>query len=140
MDSLLRKIQKAFLEGVYDGDQCPLSTLRGCPHILKTIWRDVETFWRKAIILPYERSEDVEDDFNFVTGYNGRRHYRIRPYVCPKEKQDSFHSWLYFANIHQRSDFSFGEEERSEFLFPDPTDIKINMMPFLVGETFEACK
>ena len=130
MDSLLRKLQKTLLEGVYDGDQCPLSTLRGCPHILKTIWRDVETFWRKAIILPYERLEDVEDDFNTVIGYRGTRGRRISPYVCSKEEQDSFHSWLYFTNILPKSDFSF----------PEPSNIQINMMPFLVGETFEDCK
>ena len=130
MDSLLNKLQKTLLEGVYDGPQCPLSTLRGCPHILKTIWRDVETFWRKAIILPFERVEDVEDDFNTVVGYQGVRHRRVSPYVCPKEDQDSFHSWLYFTNIHHQSDFSF----------PEPSDIQINMMPFLVGETFEDCK
>ena len=128
MDCLLRKLQKSLLEGVYDGDQCPLSTLRGCPHILKTIWRDVETFWRKAIILPYERLEDIEDDFNTVMGYT--RRWRVSPYVCPKEDEDSFHSWLYFTNILHQSDFSF----------PEPTNIKINMMPFLVGETFEDCK
>ena len=130
MDCLLKKLQKTLLEGVYDGDQCPLSTLRGCPHILKTIWRDVETFWRKAIILPYERLEDIEDDFNTVMGYTGRYRWRVSPYVCPKEDEDSFHSWLYFTNILHKSDFSF----------PEPTNIKINMMPFLVGETFEDCK
>ena len=132
MDSLLRKLQKTLLEGVYDEDQCPLSTLRGCPHILKTIWRDVESFWRTAIILPYERLEDVKDDFNTVIGYEGEgvRGRRISPYVCPKEEQDSFHSWLYFTNILPKSDFSF----------PEPSNIQINMMPFIVGATFEDCK
>ena len=131
MDSLLRKIQKTLLEGLYDGDQCPLSTLRGCPHIMKTIWKDVETFWMKAIILPYDRAEDVEDDFNSTIDYRGNRVKRfVSPYVCPKEEQDSFHSWLYFAHIHQRRDFSF----------PDPANIKINMMPFLVGKSFEDCR
>ena len=131
MDSLLRNIQKTLLEGVYDGDHCPLSTLRGCPHILKTIWKDVETFWMKAIILPYGRAEDVEDDFNTTIDYHGNRSKRfVRPYVCPKEERDSFHSWLYFAHIHHRRDFTF----------PDPTNIKINMMPFLVGKSFEDCR
>ena len=134
MDSFLKELQKTLLEGVYDGDQCPLSTLRGCPHILKTIWREVETFWRTAIILPYERPEgngrDVQDDFTTVKQGKRERRFRVSPYVCPKEKQDSFHSWLYFANIHYQTDYSF----------PEPTNIQINMMPFLVGETFESCK
>ena len=98
---------------------------------MKIIWRDVESFWRKAIILPYERAEDVEDDFNTVVDHRGNRVRRfVSPYVCPKEEQDSFHSWLYFTNILPKSDFSF----------PEPSNIQINMMPFIVGATFEDCK
>jgi len=134
MDTLLWKIQKTILAGVYD-DDCHLSKLKGCPHILKTIWTEVDKFWRTAIILPYQQSPDEENDDNTVNGWlvgwsvDRIRRYFVSPYVCRKEDQDSFHSWLYFAHIRHGLD-----------LFPEPTDIKINMMPFIVGRTFEDCR
>ena len=44
------KILKVILEGLYDED-CPLSRLRGCYHVLKFIWCDVRDFWKSKVCL-----------------------------------------------------------------------------------------
>ena len=129
MDALLTRIQKVLQDGVSD-DDCHLSKLRGCPHLLKAIWTDVELFWMNAIILPHQRSPGVEDDFNSIKRGKRREKRHVHPYVFSKEKQDSFPSWLYLAPIRQNAFQSF----------PEPTDIKINMMPFIAGQTFQDCR
>ena len=91
------------------------------------------SFWSEAILLPLQRSEDAEDDFNTVVSGDRRRN-RVFPWVCSKENQDSFHSWLYFARIHLPDTYNSGK------LFPEPSNININMMPFIVGPTFEDCR
>ena len=45
---------KAVLEGVYDAD-CVLSKLRGCPHLLKVIWRDVRSHGLAQIRTPNKK-------------------------------------------------------------------------------------
>ena len=132
MKILLRGVLKTILDGLYD-DDCPLSKLRGCPHIMKVIWTDVNSFWSNAILFPFERSEDAEDDFNSVLS-GDRRRSRVSPFVCSRENQDSFHSWLYFARIHLSQSLNSGR------MFPEPSNININMMPFIAGATFEDCK
>ena len=47
-------ILKVLLEGVYDAD-CVLSKLRGCPHLLKDIWRDVRRSCLSQISLPNKK-------------------------------------------------------------------------------------
>ena len=42
---------KVLLEGVYD-EGCVLAKLKGCPHILDIIWRDVRRYWLAQIQLP----------------------------------------------------------------------------------------
>ena len=51
-------ILKALLCGVYDSE-CVLSKLRGCPHLLKKIWREVKCYYLAQITLPYKRVEIV---------------------------------------------------------------------------------
>ena len=43
-------ILKVILEGLYDED-CPLSRLRGCYHVLKFIWSDVRDYWKVKVCL-----------------------------------------------------------------------------------------
>ena len=105
-------ILKTFLEGLYDED-CVLAKLRGCPHILKQIWTIVRTFWKDSVYLPYENESNSD-------------------YIYQREKpQDSSESWTFFSPIPLR-------DERCSF--PEPSDINVNMMPFVVGESFEACR
>ena len=62
-------IIKAVLEGVYE-DECVLSKLRGCPHLLKDIWTDVRMFCLSQITLPNKEGSkdsmknqvDLEDE------------------------------------------------------------------------------
>ena len=87
-------VLKILLEGLYD-EGCNLSKLRGCPHIVKTIWMDVQNFWKRKIIVPsiYEKIPDG----------------------------------IFFAPIC----WSLHDEEAEKYSFPEPSDININMMPFI---------
>ena len=51
-------ILKAILEGLYDED-CHLSRLRGCYHVLQFIWRDVRSSWHSQICLPRVHDETM---------------------------------------------------------------------------------
>ena len=104
MSSSKNPILKVFLDGLYD-DECVLSKLQGCPHILHNIWNDVTEYWEEKIKTP----EDYEYEYEY-------------------EEYEGSWSRFYVAPI-------YGQIE-----FPEPLSININMMPFYVGETFEACK
>ena len=106
------KILKVILDGLYDED-CVLSKLRGCQHLLRVIWDDVNKYWTDAVILP--------DDPETVTE---RRGYRYR-------SPDASKTVKYFTPIRD-----FEEKYR----FPPPSDININMMPFIVNEHFSQCR
>ena len=48
---ILNPVLKVYLEGLYD-ENCNLSKLRGCPHLVARIWTEVRNFWKSRIILP----------------------------------------------------------------------------------------
>ena len=56
-------IVKTLLEGVYE-DDCVLSQLRGCPHLLKEIWRDVRSYYAKIIRTPNKNQHQLRNDLN----------------------------------------------------------------------------
>ena len=126
---------KVLLEGVYD-EGCVLAKLKGCPHILGIIWRHVRRYWLAQIQLP--RSPGGKEDGDKLTD-NGeencgdaedeiaediRGHYNTNT--------ESSHSSVYLAPITDLN--------QQYYKFPKPTNININMMPFIVGETFKDCK
>ena len=120
-------VLKIFLEGLYDED-CNLSKLRGCPHLAKQIWMEVRNFWKANIILPPEVGED-----------ESRRSIRFQITDFNKE---SFKSELFLAPIFSSYldlEDAYADWEK-ESLFPSPSDININMMPFTVGVDFRACQ
>ena len=98
------------LDGLYDED-CVLSKLRGCQHLLRVIWDDVNKYWTDAVILP----EDPEP----------------APSKCLYRSPDASKTVKYFAPIRDFED---------KYEFPSPSDINVNMMPFIVGETWEQCR
>ena len=105
-------ISKVLLEGLYDVGS-PFHKLRGCQHIMLMIWKDLIVYWKglvKSPVPPLPR--------NFL-------------YYGPGINNDeSLPPSFYLTTIDRESGYGF----------PDPSDININMMPFIVGETFEACK
>ena len=62
------KILKVILEGLYDED-CPLSKLRGCPHVIKFIWSDVRDYWKSKICLP-----DIQKDVDRLRFFSAIKH------------------------------------------------------------------
>ena len=103
-------ILKVFLEGLYDED-CPLSRLRGCHHLLSKIWAEVRRYWVAAIQLP-----DRELCWQFGS---------------PSMPGPA--SRTYAASVSSIDPDPYP-------VFPEPSGININMKPFIVGGTFEECK
>eukprot|EP00092_Neocalanus_flemingeri_P001415 GFUD01001511.1.p1 GENE.GFUD01001511.1~~GFUD01001511.1.p1 ORF type:complete len:396 (+),score=91.78 GFUD01001511.1:127-1314(+) len=110
-----KTISKVLLAGLYD-QECPLSMLRGCPHLLRTIWNQITAYWREVVELPIASPTDGR----FIYG-------------CDLETSNSS---FYLSPI---SCGSF-EDEEAEYSFPPPADINIEMMPFMVGKSFASCK
>ena len=119
-------ILKIFLEGLYD-EICNLSKLRGCPYIVMRIWKEVRDFWKEKIILP-----PLEDKESLKK--NGIRYQREIFKLC----DESFKSETYFAPL--RLGMGYYAHNGRNYSFPTPTDININMMPFIVGENLKDCK
>ena len=107
------------MEGLYD-EGSNLFLLAGCPHILKTIWLHIIDYWRQAVELPVVSPPD--DDGIRVGGIDTEEVLPPCLYLTPISSSDPV------------------ECEITEYSFPPPTDININMMPFIVGETFPQCK
>ena len=85
-------VLKVYLEGLYD-ENCNLSKLRGCPHLVTRIWTEVKNFWKSKIILPSTLN-------NKLGGNEERFGYSIqKPVVNFEEK--SFKSELFLAPLCQ---------------------------------------
>ena len=112
MSSNFNSISKILLEGLYD-EGSPLHKLRGCQHIMLIIWNDLISYWKGLIKLPVPPTPRKSCSFEFS---------------IPND--DSLPSCFYLTPVNHGIRNGF----------PDPSDININMMPFIVGDTFEACK
>jgi len=122
--SKLNPLLKVLLEGYYDED-CVMSKLRGCPHLLQDVWRKVAKFNRSQIILP-----DKDVKFDYRTNW--------RDWGTTYPSVDSLESALFVAPISD--DNHEFEDEDKRINFPKPSNININMMPFIVGESFKECR
>ena len=112
-------ISKVLLDGLYD-QECALSRLRGCQHIMRTIWDNITVYWKELVELPVDPQLDDEQ----------RRYGDV-------DVEELLPSCLYLTPISSNDP---GDHEEAEYYFPPPSDININMMPFIVGETFESSK
>ena len=131
--SKLNPLLKVLLEGYYDED-CVMSKLRGCPHLLQDIWRKVVTFNRSQIILP-----DKNVTFDYRTNWSHRKNVtRDWRTNWSYRTVDSLGSALFVAPISD--DNHEFEDEDKRINFPKPSNININMMPFIVGESFKECR
>ena len=109
-------ISKVLLDGLYD-QECALSRLRGCQHIMRMIWDNITEYWKEMVEMPIKPTADTDN-----------------PY---EDLEESLSSCLYLTPI---SFHDPDEYDNMEYSFPKPSDININMMPFIVGETFESSK
>ena len=114
------QISKVLLDGLYD-QNCILSHLRGCQHVMKKIWEELLIYWAQAIRLP---EKDVEK-------LKGKYMGRIKK--ADEDRPQPF----YLTPVDVDPDvggYGFPVREDNK----DP--ININMMPFIVGADFEECK
>ena len=119
IDNLLLK---TLLEGVYD-DKCVLHKLRGLPHIVQTIWEEVRQYWMNQVQLPKVHEE------------------RVRVNESENDDDDEGDSrTCYTRNISEVFLAPIRDFHQTQYYkFPKPSKININMMPFIVGLTFEDC-
>ena len=106
----INPVLKVLLDGLYD-EGSNLSKLRGCQHLMRKIWRDVKSYWIKLIELPSHQSEKY--DYIYYSSFDDA----TKEFLAP------------ITNTTQDS-----------MAFPEPSGININMMPFIVGESWEQCK
>ena len=108
---------KLILSGVYDPGSY-LSVLRGSPHIVEYIWNLVKTGWKRHIKtsgFPIYVNIPSHDDSHWPRPVRGQ--------VVVREDVS------FFMDLHE------GWKE-----WPKPSDININMMPFIADSTFEGTK
>ena len=118
-------ISKVLLDGLYDQDS-PLSQLRGCQHIMRMIWNNITLFWEEMIEIPIvphltDDSDDL-DDSDVDSDADSDVDSNI-------DSDAGFPPCCYLTPV-----------STDGCSFPPPSDININMMPFIVGETFASCK
>lgn len=102
------KILKVILEGLYE-ENCPLSKLRGCYHVLKFIWSDVRDYWKSKVFLKMQPSFD-----------------RLGLQPIPQSDR------ITFCKAISHLDYNLDPEGMENYLkFPESSGINIKMMPFL---------
>ena len=113
MTENLNPILKVILEGVYD-DSCHLSLLRGTPHIVQLIYSYIMEYWKSLIVCG-----DGDDTINEIAQNIGRG--QLHPGEIKNFPGNQFFLETAKAN------------------FPQPQDLDIHMMPFVLESSFEKC-
>ena len=114
----MNPVLKVLFAGIYDPEN-QWSKLRGCPHIVRAIWNEVKIYWASLIQFPNDQEEsDVDHDCIFGS-----------------YEEYSKMSKTFFTPIYELDYMDVIQPG-----FPEPSGININMMPFIVGKTFESCK
>ena len=119
----LNPIAKTFLEGVYDGD-CVLFKLNGLWNILQKIWSYVKKYWRDSV---YEtrsvryKEASAEGEMVSYINLNSPDNYKKFPLLSG----ECYGRRLAFPYCTSR------------FSFPEPKNINMNMMPFVLSKEFE---
>ena len=127
MAATSRVISRTLLQGLYD-PASPLSLLRGTPHIMQIIWDLIKAYWKTVIHLPghevrnpnYVAQGEEEEDGLYCNQPTCKIPFFLSPLMHPFVSTSTTVSNL--------------------VSFPPSTGININMMPFVVGSSFKACR
>ena len=122
---MMNPIARVLLQGLYD-ENSELHKLKGMWHILREIWRYIISYWRLHI--------------KCTTGKNTG----IGLALCPNKrlheqyKVEGVKSFLNLSSctIYHSSHYPYIS---SSISFPQPSGLNINMMPFVMENTFEKC-
>ena len=121
-----RAISRTLLQGLYDPGS-PLSLLRGTPHIMQIIWDLIKAYWKTVILLPGHEvrnpnyiAESEEEEEESAGLYCNQPTCKIPFFLSPL-----MHPFVSYDGLVS---------------FPPSTGININMMPFVVGSSFKACR
>eukprot|EP00794_Sanderia_malayensis_P020444 gene20444-22460_t len=116
----LNPIAKVLLEGIYD-EKCQLNKLNGMWHILRQIWMNIVDFWKSNILIqelfdPLERNLDLPLSYLNLNSFCTSKFERVT---------DRHHRPYIYGNV----------------VFPKPSGININMMPFIMdNRNFSNCR
>eukprot|EP00112_Aurelia_sp_Birch-Aquarium-sp1_P025572 Seg857.2 transcript_id=Seg857.2/GoldUCD/mRNA.D3Y31 product="hypothetical protein" protein_id=Seg857.2/GoldUCD/D3Y31 len=152
----LNPIAKALLQGIYD-DNCELSKLRGIWHVLRSIWRYLISFWKGGITLadlkPFQYKKSTEgkwlDEPVLKSGasylnLSGFLHVARTLFHDKDRENDMVGRTQRWRKFYDENGGDQGEEYSNyihKLIFPKPTGININMMPFIMDtEHFENCQ
>jgi len=107
-------IIRTIFAGVYD-DTSPLANLRGMPNVVQIIFKYVQYYWKSH--LKFGQTESI-------------RSYEPTGGEFVVQLNDQLKNAVY--NYDSDYDFSL-----LKIKFPNPSDININMMPFVMARSFE---
>ena len=113
----LNPVARAILQGLYDTES-PLHKLLGLHYVLKAIWNNVIDHWRSRI--------------KVSIGYD-----TLGPFPKPLSSPLNDEWFVSFVKVKTGSGYHHGE---LAVQFPKPTDININMMPFVMESDFKKTK
>ena len=102
----LNPVARAILQGLYDTES-PLHKLLGLHYVLKAIWNNVVDHWKSRIKKTDENSHPEESDTSYVS----------------------------FVKLRTQGVRAFFQKD-VVVVFPKPSKININMMPFVMGRDF----
>jgi hypothetical protein len=108
----LNPVARAIMQGLYDPES-PLHKLLGMHNVLKAIWNNVVEYWKSKIT--------KSDILAYIENPEGDV-----PYVS-------------FAKVQTKAIVYINEKD-VVVEFPKPTDININMMPFIMERNFQETK
>ena len=108
----LNPVARVLIQGLYDEDS-DLFRLNGMYHILRLIWKYVISYWK----------QNIKDT------------YYPRPHWTNDQGSKSFLDLSYHNLYHPRPPHSC-----SSVNFPKPSGLNINMMPFVMWDSFEKCR
>ena len=122
--SKLDPITKAFLEGIYD-EECVLFKLNGLWHLLKRIMQHVKKYWKESVVetRPIRKKMQFEEG-DMISYLNLCRpvDYQRFPFLVGSM----------FDDYYQQAEYVMK--------FPKPSNININMMPFVLYRNFKKCR
>ena len=120
-------VLRILLCGVYDPDSI-LFALNGTPHIVKAIWLMLKKLYISHIRLPYRDLNVSTEYIEYVGRFLGNNVLNDDKFLkkIPEGILSELWSW---------------DTKDLNISFPPPTDIKINMMPYIFGgEKFKSYK
>ncbi len=121
----LNPIARVILQGLYD-ENSELSKLNGLWLVLEKIWKNITDFWKANIKITFDPGND-------------KRNFESESAYLNLHSHATFSKWpeLFTLKMYRNTPYLYS---RDLLKFPEPTGIRINMMPFIMDvDDFKKC-